>query len=480
MAIEANFGEFAALLGSVGHEVVRLGDDWSDHDVRDADVVIAINPARAPNGAQARALDHRVRAGATLLVAGDHTDMTGVGTACNGFLRTASIRLRTDSAVPSARAKGWTEALWIRPDLRRFARDNRSAAVSVGASLRLGRGAEPLIVGVSGFLDAPNLEEPPGNLGNLTYERGEPRDGIVLAARQGIGEGQVVVLGDTSPFQDGALTESHEFARALVASRKRSESLPLSVGSLSIILLAALMMVMRLRSIVLALACLALAALAVVSRPAPPSGHVRPSVAILDEVGSLYPQERDEEDWYKFLWVLQRAKGQPLRVSADALGDGGVPVVVVAPAHDLAAGVTDKLLAHIEKGGTLALFVDAASAERCAALLDAVGVSVADEPLGGKDSVRLLDTALASAVAVGSVREDGTVVNVFYDAYEVAGLDDVWASVMGRPIAGEKRYGRGRVVVFGDSRWVLDGNLGIARSVNLGATRVLYAVAEKL
>jgi hypothetical protein len=161
-----------------------------------------------------------VRAGGGLWVLGDHTFIKNGRNHINDLLMPTNIRLNHDSA--QFHPQGWFNSYRIRQGtafswLRDEPAENR-LSILVGCSLDLTPPARPLILGRFGFGDWGPAEEDEerGWLGDFEYQVNERLGDLVLVAGEQIGEGKVLVFGDTSSFFNLTLTRSYELLRAVL------------------------------------------------------------------------------------------------------------------------------------------------------------------------------------------------------------------------------------------------------------------------
>ena len=82
--------------------------------------------------------------------------------------------------------------------------------ISVGASLDMEKTSFPILLGKGGFSDMGSYLDPERSfLGDYDVNPGEQLGDVILAAGAYYGEGRVVVFGDTSSFQNIALSKTN-------------------------------------------------------------------------------------------------------------------------------------------------------------------------------------------------------------------------------------------------------------------------------
>jgi len=181
------------------------------------DVLVVVGHNRSLTVDEYACIWEFVLSGGGLLVLGDHTDVGGMRDPLNAVLDPVDIGFRFDSALPlDDRWKWETCAMFLGDELSFSVGDARDFQISVGASLDVGGGAFPLIVGRYGFSDVGDVENADfAFLGNYVYDVGEQLGDVVLAAGSYYGDGRVVVFGDTSSFQNSAIPRSYELVDAV-------------------------------------------------------------------------------------------------------------------------------------------------------------------------------------------------------------------------------------------------------------------------
>jgi hypothetical protein len=201
---------------------VQMADSLSAEQLQRAGVVVIINLIDPLSDPQTDALRQFVQEGGSLLLLGDHTGLANIREPSNNLLEPYGIELNFDTAKP--RRTGWEGAL-VTPSypltsnlgLIRDGGENPGVTqIWVGASLKLHPGALPLILGRDGFADiGDESNEKDGYLGDYRYRFDERLGDLVLVAERSVGKGKVLVFGDTSTLQNGALVRSGPFSEKL-------------------------------------------------------------------------------------------------------------------------------------------------------------------------------------------------------------------------------------------------------------------------
>ncbi len=185
--------------------------DLSPLILKKAAAVVVFNPSNSFSGEECRMLQAFVKQGGGLLVAGDHTDVTGLMGPINDLLAPFNIRLNFDTALPIS--SGWVNSLEKRPHpITRGLEHDYDAGIWVGASLDIDLPARPVIVGKRGWADRGDYgNKKRAYLGDYKRSEKEQLADVVLVAEAEYGNGRVLVFGDTSPFQNAILTHTHPF-----------------------------------------------------------------------------------------------------------------------------------------------------------------------------------------------------------------------------------------------------------------------------
>lgn len=203
------FGSLPDYLKAGGYQC-RFSPQTSSEELKSADVLVIINPTNQWTRTELNSIWSFVERGGALLVLGDHTDIMGSRDVLNTLLRPVRIGFNFDAAMP---AKGeWKDCLRFCPHPATFQLSRAAQTyIRIGASLDIASPAFPLIEGRYGFSDLGNILNVQGAyLGDYRYEKGERLGDMVLVAAAHHGRGKVMVFGDTTPFQNGALALSYE------------------------------------------------------------------------------------------------------------------------------------------------------------------------------------------------------------------------------------------------------------------------------
>lgn len=158
-----------------------------------------------------------IRNGGSLLVLGDHTDVGGIQTPLNDLLSPVGIRYRFDAALPLDDTFKWLTCTHLFPHpITTPLPGLDTLQYGVGASLDISLSSFPVITGTYALSDEGNrTNEDIAFLGDYEYVKGETLGDIILVAGAYYGQGKVLVFGDTSSFQNAALTFSFPFIQSV-------------------------------------------------------------------------------------------------------------------------------------------------------------------------------------------------------------------------------------------------------------------------
>jgi hypothetical protein len=386
---------------------VAVRDSLSRESLASAGVVVIINLMNPLRAEEEAALRQFVADGGSLLLWGDHTGLANIREPSNRLLAPYGIELNFDTAKPLR--TGWAGSLvtaqspvteGLKVDRLCSAGGDAVTQIWVGASLKVSPPAQPVILGRDGFADLGNEKnERDGYLGDFIYRLEERLGNLVLLAQARSGRGKVLVFGDTSSLQNGALVRSGDFVvrvfNDLLAPQKPSSG-GLKIAGL-LCLLAALWIAAKQRfpHSFLLLASLALfAAVSIVEiRTADAlKGYGRgwteatPPRALLDHTHQpRTPLNMTSNDSQ---WGLQnclmRSGFLPLtleRWDVQKLRDARI-LVETAPAKSFSRGQRDELRRFMERGGLILLFCGMEEFDGSRGLLREMGVEPVYVPLG--------------------------------------------------------------------------------------------------
>lgn len=455
------FGNLPRFIESIGLQAEKVAE-ISGTTLRGATVVFIANPETQLAPEELEALWGFVRGGGHLLLLGDHTWIRGGGNPLNVILEPSEIRFRDDSA--NFFVGGWSAGYraLVQPLTAGLRPDLNEPAFVVGASLRTGPRARPLVIGRWGYSDAPALADSAGGyLGDLAWSPGEPAGDLTLMATQRLERGRVTVLGDTSGFFNAILMSSHEFVARLFLWAATPRADP----AFGLVLLEAvvagsfgLMLAFAIASrpgLVLAGAVLAAVFgwlgtarqaawqvpftkrdLAFVDASALPT----PRLATWDDLGVMGLPLNLERYGYQTHFI---------RTLDPAWLDRAALLVLIAPRAAMAERSVDRLERWVADGGTLLVAAGAEEVAPVRALLERFGLQVRALPLGSVEG--------ESAVSPVQTSESWPI--EFLPRPAGAPSVETLLRWRGYPLAVRVARGRGRLVLVADTKFFLNFNL---------------------
>lgn len=200
------YGELPKLLRRAGYQVTTME---SLDAVSDPIIVLPV-PFRYLNASETAQVRQQVSKGANLLLIGEHSNLDGVQEAFNKILAGTGVALNFDT----------TNGLFGDGTFSLsgpFADDNPFLTHNRGASLRVSSvRAQVLLRGSWWHSDAGDRLAPEkAFLSDYRLSGGDRVGNLVLAARVPVGQGSVVVWGDSSPFLNQNLVYNSRFELTL-------------------------------------------------------------------------------------------------------------------------------------------------------------------------------------------------------------------------------------------------------------------------
>lgn len=404
-----------------------------------------------------------IQSGGRLWVLGDHTFIKNGRNHLNDLLQPCHIAFEHDSA--QFFPQGWFNSYDFRQgtpfgELRDPA-ENRPA-ILVGASLKLGAPAVPLVLGRYGYGDwgTTASDEQRGYIGDFKYQAQERLGDLVLVAGERVGKGKVLVFGDTTSFFCNNMPRSYEILRASLSwfgegttwSALNGSGGKWLVGVLTVAFLLALLWCGSRAGIAGALAATAL--LAWLGHR--PTGSVpfdqdfsRARLAIVDF--SHQPDTSKHGSMNEGLHglTINLMRYGLLPVAADlwdrTLLDSARLIVMNAPRKVISPSERADLEAFLERGGTIILACGFPHYEFAEPLLRPHQIKVRGLPLG-----RFFDrpmfghrVSFFSAWPIETLNSKLSVICMY----------DNW------PLVGVLPVGQGRLVVIGDSEMLQNRNV---------------------
>ncbi|MEZ6132693.1 MAG: hypothetical protein R3C59_28840 [Planctomycetaceae bacterium] len=457
-------GLFSRLLPASGFDLsVRGIDSVTVRELEESDVIVAICLHRTPPKGVSNKIQQLVHEGkASLLLAGDHTDIQGVMGPFNELAQPYGVSLNYDSIIPF---NGWQKSLQLFPHplFGKAAMLSPSSisdlGISVGASLSISPGrARPLIVSSAGYTDRGTPDAPEiAGLGDRMYNPGEAIGGQILAAEALYGAGRVVCFGDTAFMQNGSVMSNAEFLFSLFHYLTSPVSTANQIFRNQVTILAGLTVCILSLFAFRVLPVLLVAVLAV-------AGSILVSVNVGQrELVSCLLQG----DKYPIV-VLNRDRsrciGEPDCTSVDSMiqVSGNIIVlegrienlvdlflqqeriddslVLLAPRERIDSTNREQILEFVSKGGGLLCAAGFHESRSVHSLLSKVGCEITPVILGGGHQLTSVDPTMPTVPP--SAELWGLKLSAEWDHILEA---------FGRPVLARRNFGKGKVCVFADS-----------------------------
>lgn len=469
------YGMLPVYLESLGAQGV-ISKDLSEEDLRDADALVLIFPDQPWADGQLDRIWSFVRRGGSLLVLGEHTTRDRDGSnRFNDVLQPANLRVEFDCATFAV--GGWLQSYetMIHPTTTGIPDDRNQLGVVIGASVRAGWRARPIVVGRWGWSDLGDEGSSRAMIGNERYDPGERLGDVLLAAEQPVGKGKVVVFGDTSSLTNGINVSSHVFTSRLFAyltegSFRAHAGWRQFAGVLLCVAILILLM-RRPNEWAVALSMLALAGSFVVTSRATshaweafPDGRLQ-SPNNLVYIDTSHLEASSGESWRGdgvggLVLTLMRNGYLTLslpQLDAARLQRAGL-FVSVAPHQSYSSSERKAIRDFVAKGGIFVLTAGCDEAEPSRLLSSDLGFSIGTEKLDTRETV-----PMGHFKSPYLRSEDQRVFVRFHAAWPVICLAaDAQVFAYGRdnlPVIAMRRIGAGKVVVIGDTRFATNDNL---------------------
>ncbi len=465
-------GRAGGMFGSLGpflqrHNCQAARAPLTEKALAEANVLVVFNLGHKFSAEEKRRIWAFVTAGGGLLVVGDHTGTTAIREPFNDLLAPLNIRFNFDCAMP--RRMLWAEGPQSIPHYTTCGLESAAGTqISVGASLSIGWPARPVLIGPHGFSDKGDLKNAAmGYLGNRQYSNDERLGDVVLVATADYKKGKVLVFGDTTSFQNGALALSGDFVRAIFHWLAMPELRKPKV--LSWLFLGALVALFWWRIgaeaswpvawlSLFACSYLGYATSLQIGRHCcrPPAAAPGAKEALID---ASHLSRCDQELWQPdglggLAQNLMRKHYLPVvthRFWPQLLGQSRL-VFLLAPAKPFRPSELAAYEAFVREGGSLYISVGYEEAGACQELLRHFGFQLRNLPLGPISP------------------ETNSVPIFFLNAWPIK-ADLATTEVLCRkgqhPLIACRGCGRGKVFLIGDSGFFLNRNLEMAESYNL-------------
>jgi len=450
-----------------------------------ADVIIVKTPTTYFSQEEKDFLKSFVRAGGTLLVVGDHTNLFGTSAIINDLLGWAGLRLNFDAVLSSVSAHHNLEPKWWNP----VASDPGISRIEIqtGASIASTNPlVDMLLVADSVYAERADYSNE-RFFGELSPSSDDRKGPVCLCARRHYGRGSVILFSDStiwSNFSFYAVSNERLFSSLIREHGHKQHWLGSLLTFLCLWLLALLIWQRSRRAVgrpmrtgqvvlwtlsLLSVLCVIWRAAAVWLAGAPwPAGSGGLTRAAFDARSSGIELRadvrkgtgRDLSDYSTFYAWLSRAGLHPLYLQEHCYDDPAIPALIINPKHPLDIARLKQVSSFLKAGGRM-LFLfdpDLQDPEIAGRFLAEFGIKVRP----GRAEGSLHDAAgpdlhphllslpfdLLAATAAAKGRERMSLGEL---RYSLSGLTPLLVDSAGLVVAGQKSIGKGRLTVFARS-----------------------------
>lgn len=426
------------------------------------DVLVMINLNKSLTRQELSIVWNYVSNGGSLLLLGDHTDLAGLMKNFNQILKIVNIKFKFDSAMPTRYTWDYIMDERLHPITNSY---DIEIARSwwVGASLECTPPAEPLVVGKYCYSDWGYKNNAKNAfLGNRRFDYYEPLNDHVLAAYSRYGKGKVMAVGDTSSFHNTTFMVTNSFVsnvfRFLAGHNSGYTTVTIRILLGLLVLAAVLCSIFTFRghpNFILPLSFTFVIGLTVMlsncsaySRHDDSYSFDKQDVAYIDfshnERFDLMSWEDDSIGGLRN--NIMRNKYFPLlmhKFNSKNLLKSKL-LIIIAPTKSFSSSEIEAIKLFVEKGGKVIVSVGWEEVEASAPLLDAFGLGIDGTPLGW--------------------------CNIEYEKWKVQ-FHEAWPVVfnkddnvevicepLGYPAIVSKPYGKGSIIVIGDSYFLMNQN----------------------
>lgn len=190
----------------------------------DSDLFVIINPTSLPEGASEALLSY-LKSGGNVLVLGDHTDISGSMGVLNELLLPLGLEFYFDSGFPLSRSWKSTYENFDHYHVLNGDKLNIASRLSTGATLGIHSPLWEIVVSGRYFFgdNGNRLNTENAFLGDYSYQRGERMGDLPLVVQRAYGRGKVMVFGDTSTFQNVAISDGWPFISEIMTKFEDSK-----------------------------------------------------------------------------------------------------------------------------------------------------------------------------------------------------------------------------------------------------------------
>jgi hypothetical protein len=468
------YGMLPVFLESLGAKTL-ISPDLSEADLKDADVLVLIFPDDPWQEGQLERIHDFARRGGALLVFGEHTTRDKSGSnRFNEVLAPTALQVRFDSATFAV--GGWLhsyEAL-SHPMTAGIRDDQNQFGVVIGASVEARWPARPVLVGRWGWADPGDEASSRAMMGNDRYDAGERLGDVILAAEQPFGKGRIVTFGDTSGLTNAIDVSSYVFTSRLfayLAGGARAHPAWRQVVALLATLCLVVLLCRRPDAWKTSLTAIGLTASLAACTAADYTGaNLLPDGRQQNPNNLAYIDASHLEAYSSESWRPDGIGGLALtlmrngyltlslpELTSERLARAGL-LVSIAPSRAFAPGETEAVKTFVNDGGIFIVTVGYDEAGPSRPLLKAFGLRV------GMPESESLEPEPFGHFKSPYMEADGKRVYVrFHAAWPVACRDpNAHVFAYGRdnrPVMVMRRFGKGIVLLVGDTCFAMNKNL---------------------
>lgn len=453
------FGNLPVLVEALGFESVVI-DSIDESTLNGVRVLFMANTdQRLPNDSYEE-IRRFVQRGGSLLMLGDHTFFKDEKKNwLNAVLKPFRIRFNFDSAEYFI--GGWLHSYFYpaSPLTVGLGDEQNDVGSVVGASLEVSYPAVPVLIGRYGFSDEGNpRDEEGGYLGNLEYDPGEKLGDVVLAAAQNYGKGKILIFGDTSGFVNPLMVDTYPFVNRVFSWLASDSQNPAHGFRLivSLILLALFVLFTSLsgspssRSLAMPIAVLLVVLLSQALIAGKVERPIRGNYALVDDSHyGRYPVEFWKPNGIMGLHLNLMRSGYlsfTMRRFDLSLLNNSKFLVLIAPSVPFSSREVRALDRYVKDGGSLMLTVGYEEKGASLSVLKHFGFDIDNIPLG------VFYTNVPGTDLIAFFQEAWPISYIGEDVEVLAGRGEY-------PTIVTRKYGRGSIVIFGDSSFFHNINL---------------------
>ncbi|MBN2589727.1 MAG: hypothetical protein JXA96_07685 [Sedimentisphaerales bacterium] len=452
-----------------------ISENLSQEDLSDADVLVLLFPDDPWEEGQLQRIWNFVKNGGSLLVMGEHTTCDSNGSnRFNEVLEPTNIQVEFDCATFTI--GGWLQSYEpiLHPTTAAIPDERNKFGVVIGASLNINWPARPLLIGRWGWSDMGDRGSGRAMMGDDIYNPGERLGDLVLAAEQPLGKGRIIAFGDTSGLTNGINVSSYVFTSRLFGYLAGHSNAHPMWKQISGILLFVLLIIFIFSNssplnVTLIILCLTIS-LSISNSITQKSGEILPdgrykSPNNLAYVDSSHLEAYSGESWRPdgiggFMLTLMR--NDYIALSLAEFSRKHIELadlfISIAPSRSFSRKEQEAIKDFVMNGGDFIITAGMDDAGPCSSLLSQFGFTI-----GSPSTDKIEPTPFGYFKSPYLGLQDKQVFVRFNAAWPVY-CNDPQAKVIayGRdnvPVIIMRNFGKGNVVVIGDTCFAMNKNL---------------------